>query len=65
VQGERDQSSNHVADLKTCGQYDDLKKPAQQAVLNVRGVGQSQNDGEPASGNKNKALEELPENHPK
>jgi hypothetical protein len=36
----------------------DLKKPAQKAVLHVGGINQDQNDGEPASGKKNKALEE-------
>jgi hypothetical protein len=42
-----------------------LNKRASKAVLYIRGVGQNQNDGKPASRKKNKALEELPENHPK
>jgi hypothetical protein len=49
---------HHVSDLKTCGHNVDLKKPAQKAVLHVGGINQHQNDGEPASGKKNKALEE-------
>ena len=60
----RDQS-NDVADLEACGQHAELEKPAEKAVLDVRGVNQNQNDGEPASGNKNKPLEEMPKNYPK
>jgi hypothetical protein len=60
----RDQS-NDVADLEACGQHNELEKPAEKAVLHVRGVNQNQNGGEPTSGNKSKPLEEAPNNHPK
>jgi len=57
--------SNDVADLEACDQHDHLNKRASKAVLYIRGVGQNQNDGKPASRKEGKALEELPENHPK
>jgi hypothetical protein len=51
-----------VANLEANCRRGGLQKPAQKAALHMRGVGQNQNEGNRAYGNKNKDFEKLSKN---
>jgi hypothetical protein len=61
---EKGKQAEDVADLKTCDQYGEFKKRAQQAMLDVSGSDENRGEDERARRDENQNLEKPPESSP-
>jgi hypothetical protein len=61
---EKGKQAGDVADLKTCDQHREFKKPAQQAVLDIRASNENRGEDKRACRDESQNLEKPPQNRP-